>query len=230
MATTKATTLAHGQAGSIVSGTLADARIPSLATSKITSGTFDDARIASSNVTQHEGSIDALASNPTITLGSNTTFGSGVSLANATFPAGAIVQKITKEVANTQISSSHSSNFPNHIGNYDINITPKYSDSKIIITFTSSIYPNNNGVHSYFTFSRDSATYFGHSTEGIALHQAGSDSMGRWNTFFMNYIDTPGTSGSAITYKLHARVSSGAVFVTYGNGYRSTMMLEEIKQ
>tara|TARA_R100000808_G_C2077081_1_gene102359 strand:- start:542 stop:706 length:165 start_codon:yes stop_codon:yes gene_type:complete len=37
-------------------------------TSSITSGTFVDARIASSNVTQHEGSIDALASNPTITL------------------------------------------------------------------------------------------------------------------------------------------------------------------
>ena len=158
------------------------------------------------------------------------TISAGTLGSSVVFPAGAIVQKITKEVANTQISSSHSSNFPNHIGNYDINITPKYSDSKIIITFTSSIYPNNNGVHSYFTFSRDSETYFGHASEGIALHQAGSDGMGRWNTFFMNYIDTPGTSGSAITYKLHARVSSGAVFVTYGNGYRSTMMLEEIKQ
>ena len=45
---------------SITSGTFADARIPNLATSKITSGTFADARIAASNVTQHEGSIDAL--------------------------------------------------------------------------------------------------------------------------------------------------------------------------
>ena len=42
-------------------------------TSSITSGTFADARIAASNVTQHEGSIDALASNPTITLGTNAT-------------------------------------------------------------------------------------------------------------------------------------------------------------
>tara|TARA_R100000458_G_C8229131_1_gene211359 strand:- start:236 stop:919 length:684 start_codon:yes stop_codon:yes gene_type:complete len=50
MATTKATALAHGQAGSIVSGTLADARIPSLAASKITSGTFASARIADDSI------------------------------------------------------------------------------------------------------------------------------------------------------------------------------------
>ena len=41
----------------ITAGTLADARIPSLATSKITSGTFADARIAQSNVTQHEAAL-----------------------------------------------------------------------------------------------------------------------------------------------------------------------------
>ena len=58
MAITKATTLAHR----------------TIPTSAVTSGTFADARIAASNVTQHEGSIDALASNPTVTLGSNTTF------------------------------------------------------------------------------------------------------------------------------------------------------------
>ena len=67
MAITKATTLAHGQAGLIVSGQ------------------FDDARIKATNVTQHEGSIDALASNPTVTLGSNTTF-----------PAGHVIQESRK--------------------------------------------------------------------------------------------------------------------------------------
>ena len=45
-------------ASKITSGTLADARIPSLAASKIGSGTFADARIASSNVSQHATSFD----------------------------------------------------------------------------------------------------------------------------------------------------------------------------
>ena len=45
---------------------------------EIISGVFADGRIQASNVTQHEGSIDALASNPTVTLGSNATFPDGM--------------------------------------------------------------------------------------------------------------------------------------------------------
>jgi hypothetical protein len=44
-------------ASKISAGTFADGRIPNLAASKITSGTFADARIASSSVTQHVGDI-----------------------------------------------------------------------------------------------------------------------------------------------------------------------------
>ena len=39
-----------------------------------------------------DGQVSITQNNPTVTLGSNTTFGSGVSLANATFPAGHILQ------------------------------------------------------------------------------------------------------------------------------------------
>ena len=79
-------------------------------TSSITSGTFADARIATSNVTQHEGSIDALASNPTITLGSNATISKSGMIVNSK-----IVENPTRTtVADTTFTDGEMINFGNY--------------------------------------------------------------------------------------------------------------------
>jgi len=46
-----------------------------------------------------DGQITVNQNNPTVTLGSNTTFGSGVSLANATFPSGHVIQHKVKQLS-----------------------------------------------------------------------------------------------------------------------------------
>ncbi len=71
-------------ASAIASGTLADARIPNLATAKITSGTFADARLSSSSVTQHVDLSNLNASN--LTSGS---------IPNARVPSGAVTQHVS---------------------------------------------------------------------------------------------------------------------------------------
>ena len=107
-------------------------------TSSITSGTFADARIASSNVRQHEGSIDALASNPTVTLGTN-----------ATFPAGHVLQMLHFESTET---NSVTETYVNYFEN---SITLKSASSDVFVTamfncslssasgFGTKIYRNN---------------------------------------------------------------------------------------
>ena len=87
-------------ASAIASGTLADARIPNLATSQITSGTFDDARFAASNITQHVDLTNLNASN--LTSGS---------IPNARVPSGAVTQHVSSVNINTGSWSPNYVNF-----------------------------------------------------------------------------------------------------------------------
>ena len=119
-------------------------------TSSITSGTFADARIAQSNVTQHEGSIDALASNPTITLGSNTTISkSGMviqALIDDYYIGGPVV--VTDDVIDDYLGS-----------NLQVTITPTTNGNKLFVQcFVCDVYAQGDataGLNAGFRYHSD---------------------------------------------------------------------------
>ncbi len=209
---------------SITSGTFADARIPNLATSKITSGTFADARIASSNVTQHEASIDALASNPTIQLGSN-----------ATFPVGHIlqVQTYSDQESNTITSS--------YVNYYEKSITLISGSSDVVVNF-GFVYQiaaiNGFGIKIYrdtsATVTTSDTLVWNQNTDNgnpYTVYRNTGDNNGTFSGLFQDTL-SGFSSGDTLYYGIFLKQyhSGGAVYVPPGgsvsNGFIRMQFME----
>ena len=178
---------------------------------QITSGVFANGRIQASNVTQHEGSIDALASNPTVTLGSNTTFGSGVSLANATFPAGHIVQIVTGE---RKLRSTVQSTSPTQT-DLQATITPSSTSNKIQVFVTGSWGITGPNLAKFRLYKKVGGSAPANAISGtsddawqILQHQiqgyggSAGYSTGFSTVFSLSYLDSP-LSTEALLYELY---------------------------
>ena len=142
-------------------------------------------------------------------------------------PSGTVVQTVTKKVnGSTQSSSSQSFQ---EMTDYATAITPKFSNSKIVITWSGNFYINQDNGHGYFQFYRDS-TALGHSTEGNRLYQSGDDGKARWQSVTIVHLDEPNTT-STVTYKIYIKSSaSSATFrICYGTNYYSDFTLQEIR-
>ena len=140
------------------------------------------------------------------------------------FPAGHLIQTVTKEVRTSETTSSTS--FVEMTG-YAQSFTPKFNNSKIILTLSSSVYHNTDNGHGYITFYRDS-THLSDNNEGIRLFQVGHDGKARWNFMYCTYVDTPNTT-SAVTYKVYIRTTTGTFYLNYGSNYYSNFVIQEIK-
>jgi len=88
----------------------------------------DQANANSAITIASDGQITVAQNNPTITLGSNATLGSGVSLANATFPTGSITKY---EHASSTVSSQLASTTVTDVSGTSMTYTPATSASKV---------------------------------------------------------------------------------------------------
>ena len=171
-----------------------------------------------------EGAGTVTLDSSTLTIGSNTTISGSTSDSSTTFPACHLIQTVTKEVRTSETTTS--SSFAEMTG-YAQSFTPKFNNSKIILTLSSSVYHNTDNGHGYITFYRDS-THLSDNNEGIRLFQVGHDGKARWNFMYCTYVDTPNTT-SAVTYKVYIRTTTGTFYLNYGSNYYSNFMIQEIK-
>ena len=109
-------------------------------------------------------------------------------------------------------------------------ITPKYSNSKILISHKGTVYNEGDNLHQYRTVYRGS-TNLAPSGEGLTLHSAASGNNGRWSSIGFDYLDSPSTT-SATTYTMHYRgnSSSNNTYYCYGTNYPQVLILYEIAQ
>ena len=198
---------------------------------QITSGQFDDNRIKATNVTQHEGSIDALASNPTVTLGSN-----------ATFPTGHIVSSSFATAPNSSDFLT-SSNSYNEVSSYlRVTITPT-SPNKVLLMVNGGNPRMPSGFSMFCSWGIINASngtlLTGNlaNTEGLENIRGGmnsSDTDFHSGGHSFSFLHTPSSYGSPIIYTpvFKSQNNGSNVYFTEGaNNVQYVMsMAFEIKQ
>ena len=170
-----------------------------------------------------DGQVTISQNNPSITLGSNTTFGSGVSLANATFPAGHVVQVIQATNSN-QISKSDTNAFDI----VTVDITPGSTSSNILVfgEVMGVRRGTTAGARLDVILTRDTTDIH---TAGANFYTLDSQDF-RQGGFAISRLDSP-SSTSQITYKLRGKFSghSSPSYVNQdGNSGNSTITVMEV--
>ena len=111
---------------------------------------------------------------------------------------------------------------------HTVTITPKFSNSKILISHKGTVYNEGQNLHQYRTVYRGGSALSGN--EGFTLHSAGEGTNGRWSSMGFDYLDSPATTSST-TYTMYYRASSGSnSYYCYGTLYPQVTTLYEIAQ
>lgn len=146
----------------------------------------------------------------------------GTALEFADAEGGGKVLQVVQTVLTTDTSTTSTSFVA--ISNYEVDITPSATSSKILIMANFSTEVDTGGVIGYYTLYKNDTTNLGHSSYGFGLQSA----IGGVNRGFgtICYLDTPNTT-SSINYQVYQKVDSGSVKVG-GGGSTCTITAMEI--
>ena len=198
-----------GRPGATAPLTSADIPDDSITAAKIASGAITAADVAADMATQAELDLKAPLASPVLVT-PNLGTPSAVTLTNATFPAGHVLQ--VKSTTIVAMYSSNSSSFADITG-LSVAITPSSSSNKILVFASLQFGTNSASGYPVFRMLRDSTeinsgTVVGSRISGILLSNIYSNDAGSGLMMNTHFLDSPATT-SATTYKIQGKQSGG---------------------
>ena len=144
-------------------------------------------------------------------------------------PAGSVIQVVDKLFTPTSHVTTTSLTFVDMGDPFNLSISPKLSNSKILIDIMLNPYVAGNSATGTYNIHNGSGQ-LGHASNGFGMVPATGGSNGQFRRYNINATDTA-SSTSTITYRIyHRSATSGVTF--YGNHSNMTnyIRLTEIAQ
>jgi len=143
---------------------------------------------------------------------------SGQSIPSAALPVGSVLQ-VVSTTSNTQFSTTSSTNVSTGL---TLNITPKFSTSKIFVMANAGVWAVSTNDQPIFTLVRNS-TNLGSSTRGFG--QIYSAAGGLQGQMAMQYLDSPATTSST-SYTVFMRTIGGTGYWGADSGTQVLTLME----
>lgn len=157
---------------------------------------------------------------PTIISGDGTITGltsTGISAVQQ-LPAGSVLQ-VVSTISNSQFSTTSSTNVSTGL---TLNITPKFSTSKIFVMANAGVWAANTNDQPIFTLVRN-AINLGSSTRGFG--QIYSAAGGLQGQMAMQFLDSPATTSST-SYTVFMRTIGGTGYWGADSGTQVLTVME----
>jgi len=135
---------------------------------------------------------------------------SGLQLADANMPAGAVLQVVNATDATGR--STTSTSFVTASNTLSVSITPTSTSSKIFVVANSSAEHSVTNTYMVFTIFRG-ATNLGNGQGGNILRVSSTQNI---YPMALSFLDSP-SSTSALTYQVYFKVDSGTATLNSGN-------------
>ena len=158
--------------------------------------------------------------------GGAVTYNTGTLSSGVTFPAGHCIQMVNEQANNPSPTISHTSDSYQDSG-VNIEITPQYSNSKILLMFQSGASASTSGNENHITIYRGTTNLDLSATSGSPSAYGMANVTTSMRPASLLWVDTPATT-STTEYSIYYRSSSSGqtAYLVWGGSSWSFIAME----